>query len=240
MTAPGYPLTPPAFPVAPHVAVPQKLRTHRLIYVLVSVIGCIAVVLVGVAVLLRPATPTCGLACYRPPVGPAVTAQHTYTSSAFGYSIGYYDHSGGLPAPQVATSASSLVLDYGNNGAIRFTGLRPNGRTPAQVAAQFVSSLGVGAQEAYQLPNSQVGYQVGFGAAYDVAPQSGTGSATPQRLIVQVAQRGNLDILAACEGSYLRFTPDGANNGHPSPADSIIASVTDIPLNAVTWPVGLH
>jgi hypothetical protein len=229
-----YPVAP--YAVAPHTAVPHKLRSHHLLVVLVVVLGVLGVLLVGVTILLRPSKPTCGIACYHPPTGPPVSAAHTWTSSRYHFSVGWFDDAGGLPAPHVATDAADLVLDYGDNGVIRFAGLPADGRSPEEVATQFVTSLGVQAQEAYQIPNAQVGYQLGFGAAYDIAEQSSSGSGGQTRLIVQVAQRGPLDILTASEGPYVRFTSGGVSDGHPSPADSVIASVADAPINSVRWP----
>ncbi len=240
---PAGPATPPGaasaagYPVAPPSAVPRRLQGHRLLYVLVSVIGCVAVILVAITVLLRPSKPTCGLTRYQPPSGPPVAAQHVYTSSQYHYTIGYYDsQGGGIPQPQVSTDGNNLVLSYGTLGALRFTAVPPNGQTPEQVATAFVDSLGVNAQEIYQLPNAQVGYQIGYGAAWDIVPQSGSGSGGLTRLIVQVAQRGNLDILAVCEGPFVRFSPNGTNDGHPSPADTPVALLADEPIDAVAWP----
>ncbi|MDQ1699086.1 MAG: hypothetical protein QOG34_949 [Frankiaceae bacterium] len=222
------------YPVAPTTAVPRRLSHQKMLYLLAGGLGAVGVLLAVIAIIARPSPSNCGLTCYRPPTGPPVQAGHPYTSSQYGFSLTYFDVPGaGKVTP--ASQADNLTLDYGKAGLLQFKGVASNGQTPQQVVEAWVAAHLPDAQQSYVVPNASVGYQLGYGAAYDVAPQDGSGSANPTRVIVCAAVKGNVAVLAIVIGEYRKFSFDGLNDGHPSPADMIAAFFADPDQNTVLW-----
>jgi len=222
------------YPVAPTTAVPRRLSHHKMLYLLGAGLGFVGVLLAVVAIVVRPSPSNCGLTCYRPPTGPPVQSGHQYTSSQYGFSLTYFDVPGaGKVSP--GTEADSITLDYGRDGVLQFKGVALNGQTPQQVVESWVAAHLPDAQQAYVVPNAAVGYQIGYGAAYDVAPQNGSGSGNGTRAIVCAAVKGNVAVLAIVLGEYRKFSFNGLNDGHPSPADTIAAFFADPDVNTVLW-----
>lgn len=237
---PPPPPPPPAavtmpYPVVPTTAVPRRLGHHKMLYLLAAGLGAVGVLLGAVAIIVKPGPGDCGLTCYRPPTGPPVQAGHPYTSSQYGFSVTWFDQPGEHIKP--AADADRLTLDYGDDGLIQFRGVAQNGQTPQQVVESWVASHLPDAQQSYVVPNASIGYQIGYGAAYDVAPQGGSGSGNPTRVIVFASVKGNVAVLAIVLGGYRKysFEDGGLNDGHASPADSLIAMFADPDVNTVLW-----
>lgn len=235
---PPPPPAPAAMPyrVAPTTAVPRRLSHHKLIYLLAAGLGAVGVLLAAVAIIVKPGPGNCGLTCYRPPTGPPVQAGHQYTSSQLGFSLTWYDIPGETITPK--SEADRLTLDFGQDGLIQFRGVPLNGQSPQQIVDAWVSAHLPDAQQSYVLPNASVGYQLGYGAAYDVAPQGGSSSGNGTRVIVAAAVKRNLAVLTVVLGGYQKysFEDGGLNDGHPSAADSLIAMFADPFVNTVLWP----
>jgi len=221
------------YPVAPTTAVSRRLSHHKLLYLLAAGLGAVGVLLAAIAIIAKPGPGNCGLTCYRPPTGPPLQTGHTYTSSKLGFSVTW---SSEKATPK--SEADRLTLDYGDTGLIQFRGVATNGQSPQQIVDSWISSHLPDAQQAYVLPNASIGYQVGYGAAYNIAPQGGSGSGNGDRVIVEAAVKGNLAVLAVVLGGYEKysFESGGLNDGHPSAADSLIALYADPFVNTVLWP----
>ncbi|MBV9097875.1 MAG: hypothetical protein JO079_07450 [Frankiaceae bacterium] len=235
---PSAPPPPPAsvtmpYPVAPTTAVPRRLSHHKLLYLLAAGLGAVGVLLAAVAVVVKPGPGSCGLTCYRPPTGPPLQTGHVYTSPQLGFSVTW---SSRRATPK--SEADRFTLDYGDSGLIQFRGIPLKGESPQQVVDAWVSAHLPDAHQAYVLPNASIGYRLGYGAAYDVAPQGGSGSGNPTRVIVVAAAKGNLAVLAVVLGAYQKysFESGGLNDGHPSAADSLVALYADPIVNTVLWP----
>jgi hypothetical protein len=224
------------YPVAPTTAVPRRLSHHQLLYLVGGGLGFVGVLLVVVAIVVRSSPSDCGLTCYRPPTGPPLATGHPFTSSQFGFGVTYYDVPGASKVTP-ATQPDSLTLDYGNDGILQFKGVATNGQTPQQIVESWVAGHLPDAHQAYVVPNASVGYQMGYGAAYDVAPQGGAGNGNGTRAIVSAAVKGNVAVLCVVLGEYHKFAfgDGGLNDGHPSPADTIAAFFADPDLNTVHW-----
>ncbi|MDQ1746023.1 MAG: hypothetical protein QOD07_286 [Frankiaceae bacterium] len=223
------------YPVAPTTAVARRIGHHKMLYLLGAGLGAVGVLLAAIAIVAKPGPGDCGLTCYRPPNGPPVQAGHPYTSSQFGFAVTYFDEPGGKVSP--ASQPDSLTLDYGSDGAIQFKGVAASGQTAQQVVESWVSNHLPDAHQAYVLPNAAVGYQLGYGAAYDVAPQGGSGSGNTTRAIVSAAVKGNVAVLAIVLGDYHKYSFEngGLNDGHASAADSYVALFADPIVNTVLW-----
>lgn len=240
-SAPPPPPPPPAsvampYPVAPTTYVPRRLSHHKLLYLLAAGLGAVGVLLAAVAIVVKPGPGSCSrLTCYRPPVGPPLAAGHSYASSQFGFSMTYFDTPGLDVSPK--PTADALTLDYGDDGVMQFKGVAANGQSPQQLVESWVGNHLPDAQRAYVVPNAAVGYQLGYGAAYDVAPQNGSGSGNGTRVIVFASVKGSVGVLSIVLGGYHKysFEDGGLNDGHASPADSLIALIADPDVNTVLW-----
>lgn len=224
------------YAVAPTTAVPRRLGHHKMLYLLGAGLGAVGVLLGAIAVVLRPSPPNCGLTCYSPPTGPPLQTGHQYTSSQFGFSLTYYDvpHAN---AAAPASQADSITLDYGNDGLVQFKGVAANGQTPEQIVEAWVASHLPDPHQAYVIPNASVGYQIGWGAAYDVAPQSGSGNGKATRALISAAVKGDVAVMSIVLGDYEKFSFEsgGLNDGHASPADTVAAFIVDPDVNTVLW-----
>ncbi len=157
-----------------------------------------------------------------PPPGPPVHGRR-FTSDNGGFSVAYPD--GAKPAPNV----TGLVLGDENNGVWLF-GTSAAGRTPGQIAQTLIQDNWPGATMAYQIPNAMVGYQRGYGEIDDYYPVSGFGSSQHLRVLVMVAEKNGLALIAMARGPYAPHTGD-----HPSGAGLRIAGLLGYLANSFTW-----
>ena len=60
----------------------------------------------------------------------------------------------------------------------------------------------------YKIPNAMVGYQPGYGEAADCWPQGANSSYMKMRVMVMVAVKNDLALVAAAVGPFRPFGPD--------------------------------
>ena len=105
------------------------------------------------------------------------------------------------------------------------------------LSAPVVAQAAPGAQLIYQVPGAMLGYEPGFGQAYDVQAASSSGSTTTVRMIVIAAVKNGVAVVAIAVGP--RLDPVGPSSpewdGHPSPADVAIAYQVDSVINTITF-----
>jgi hypothetical protein len=229
------------FPTA-HAAVghPKVRLSHtKLIVVLVTIIAAVVIGIVALAAAAPTATPaTCKLQlCTEPPTGPPVVNGHQYTSATFGFSLVYGDASG------VSTSADGVQLGFAFKGSsgtdtLVVAGRKANGADAQAVVQSVESSQFPNAVAAYTLPGAYVGYQLGYGVAFDVWSNNANGSQSDQRVILMAAVRGNLAVVVLAFGPKLVLTPQNGFVSHPTGADLPAATVADPIVNSITWPSG--
>ena len=145
-----------------------------------------------------------------PPPGPPVHGRR-FSSPDGAFSVGYPD------GAKLAPNVTGLVLSDGNNMAWVF-GESAADLTPRQIAQTLVQNNWPGATMTYQVPNAMVGYAPGYGEIDDYYPVSGFGSARHLRVLVMVAEKNGLALIALARGPYLRHTGD-----HPSGVGLAIA-----------------
>lgn len=185
----------------------------------------------------RP-SPTCeGPGCVPRP-SPPVGAEHSYQSRRYGFSLDYF--SDPIPPSSTRPAAGKLLLSYddlvgGGPAWIIFGAVRDATQSAQAVADSVLAGSYPGAHLAYELWNPMVGYQPGYGAVYDYAPEAGNASAIPQRVIVVVAIKGDLAVVAVAAGPYDRFS-QSFPGGHPISLDTVVGLLLDDPLNTVRWP----
>jgi hypothetical protein len=206
----------------------------------------VSLVLLLIAVVVPPGPPPhCGpLKCQGPPVRrPGATQSETagtpvengtrYANSQ-GFSLAYQKLSGD---PSAATSPNGITLTF-RLGQFEVLGEPAAGTTAQGIVQGIVSQVAPGAQPAYQVPGAMIGYQPGYGEAFDVQSSSTSGSTTTTRLIVIGAVQNNFGIAVIAVGPLLNpVTPNSSFwNGHPSPANLGVAYFTDAILNSIQFP----
>jgi hypothetical protein len=248
---PGAPGLKVGFPGAHELAGPAHRLSHRAkILLLLAGLGVLTLTLVVVALVATPGPPpNCNpLQCQGPPIGHpgqiSTDAAHgapelsgTLYRNAQGFTVRY-------PAPSsVQTDADgiSLAYDYVHGGlsSIEILGTAAHGDTPQTAVEQFASQEFPNTQPVYQLPNPLIGYQPGFGAAFNVQPASADGSTGTDQVVVAAAVHNGFVIVVQVEGTLLPAVTSSSNffNGHPSPAGTNMAYLAgDFIVNRIGFP----
>lgn len=256
---PGWPTGQPAGPPGPQgwpaysypaAAPPGVASAHRLSHrhVLSGLMGGLAglaVVLIIVSLLAKSAPPvSCqGLTCaVHPPIGTPVEIGQLYTNPKFGFTARVIESPLLGIAPTVSTAGGDLTLSYSQGGTslgeMQLGGVPINGRTDEQIVDAVINQIASGAQLAYVVPGAMIGYQPGFGAAYNFTANSADGETQTDRVIVFASIKDNIAVVAVTAGPLIKFG-DGqgqVNDGHPSIADSAVALGADPVIDSVLWP----
>ncbi|CAN5839108.1 hypothetical protein BH09ACT7_BH09ACT7_10730 [soil metagenome] len=230
-TWPGY-----SVPDGRYVAAPVRHTTHaRLLAFLAT--GCVLIVALSAGVSLwltpAPANYVCPPDCGRPPLGQPVTANPRFTSADGEFSVEY-------PGPGSAYEATlqpdGVVLDLlvGDGGTLHLFGEPARGRTPREIADDVIKTTFPDATAEYDIPNAQVGYQLGYGQIANVYPADTTGDYSRLRVLVMVAVKNDYALIAAAAGPYHEFSPS-YGSGHPSGANFMLAMDIGKYVNSFTW-----
>lgn len=252
--APGYgpQYAPAAYPVRPAYAypmapgyyaaqqVPHKTGRSPLWALLVAGVLAFMVVLGSIAYVLGPTRgqhQNCvGTGCPKPPKSvPALGAPHVYTSSKYGFTVGYYDH------PDFTLLQVANQDDHSITWAVK----PGNGfEYPLTISGQDAGSTGADAivdalqkskfpdaQKAYGIPGIQIGNVNGVGNVYDVTVKSGAGQSVRGRLIVAASVKNGVAITVVALGPYRKPAVDG----HPNPAATFMASLADEFTSNITF-----
>ena len=143
------------------------------------------------------------------------------------------------PAPgaayTVTTEPNGVTAEWtaGDGGILRLFSQPAEGRNSKQIAEQLLQAGFPDARTAYQLPNATVGFHVGYGEVADFEPLGSSGT-DPLRIIIIVAIKNDLALIAAAEGPLRVFTPS-FGPGPPSPANLQIAQDMGKYVNSFTW-----
>jgi hypothetical protein len=225
------------YPIAHAAAGHPKVRlAHRgLILTLVSLIAVSVVIVVAAAATAKtPTPPSCRLVvCAQPQTGPPVVSGTVYTSSTYGFSVTYQGEAG--------TTAAGVQLGFDFKGpagtdTLAVLGQPASGQDAQAVVQSIESSQFPNAVPDYTIPGAYVGYQLGYGVAFDVWSNNADGSQSKQRVLLMAAVRGNLAIVVLASGPYLVLTPQNGFASKPTGADLPVAAVADPIVNSITWP----
>jgi hypothetical protein len=122
----------------------------------------------------------------------------------------------------------------GDGGTMQLFSRPAAGRKPDEIARSLMVETYPDAIKDYEIPNAMVGYQLGYGEVNDVYPQDASGDYTRLRVLMMVAVKNDLALIAAASGPYHRFTPD-FGTGQPSGANLQIALDMAKYVNSFTW-----
>jgi hypothetical protein len=231
---------------------------HRVMaLLLVAGLAVLTVVLVIVAVLAPPGPPAyCPpLKCQGPPIGnpnKGVSDQSAGSAvvngviyhNAEGFSLEYQPDRSDPAVPAVQTGTSSIQLTwpltpkFGGNGYLIVGGEAAGQLTAEGLVERVVSEIAPDAEPVYEMPEPLVGYEPGFGEAFDFQPSTSDGSTGTDRMLVVASVENGFGVVVVGEGALLgNITPSSPLwNGHASPADVNIAYIADSVVNSIRFP----
>jgi hypothetical protein len=198
-------------------------------------VALIAGAKVGLSAMLSEPAPQfiCPPNCGRPATGPPVAVNPTYTAEDGSFSVSY-------PAADSAYNVTrdshgvTADLTVGDRGTLRLFSEPASGRTPKEIADAIVGTTFPDTSTAYEIPNAMVGYQPGYGVAVDGWPQGANSDFTRVRILVVVAVKNDLALVAGAVGPYRQFGPD-VGPGMPSGANLEIAEDMGKYVNSFSW-----
>ncbi|MCB0939705.1 MAG: zinc ribbon domain-containing protein [Mycobacterium sp.] len=193
-----------------------------------------AIFIVVPALTVKPAPRyNCPPDCGTPPTGQPVSANPRFTAPGGLFSVAH-------PAPgaayTVSTDERGVTARYngGDGGELRLTS-EPAAERPARdVAKAFLAAKFPTARKAFEIPNAMVGFQPGYGEVDDVFPLDLDTSFKRMRVIVIVAVKNDLALIAAGAGPFREFGPK-FGPGRPSPANVEIAQDMGQYVNSFLW-----
>ena len=171
--------------------------------------------------------------CGRPPTGTPVASLPRFTAPDGTFSVAY-------PAPgsayEVTFDGTGVRARYtgGDGGTLKLWGQPAGGKSAKDVAEAFLAARYPDARTAYQIPNAMVGYQLGYGEVADIWPQDGDASYRHLRLVILVAVKHDVALIAGAIGPYQEFGPK-FGPGRPSGANLELAMDLDKYVNSFAW-----
>lgn len=177
-------------------------------------------------------TYSCPPDCGRPPNAVPVANLPRFEAPNGEFSVAYPPPGGTY---DVTTDANGVTAraTTGDGGVLRLFSEAAGGRVAQQVVNQYLAKQYPGASVAYELPNTMVGYQVGYGVVANFqAP--GLSTKDDMRLIIMAAVKNDLALIAIAEGPFRRFTEE-FGPGPPSSANLEIAMDMNKYVESFSW-----
>ncbi len=228
---PGYSVTAGTY-TAPPV---RRTSNLRLLRTWGAAIVVVAFALVGLSVIIHnpPARYVCPPDCGHPPTGEPVAVNPRFTAPDGAFSVSYPAPS---PAYKITTSATGVRADFlgGDGGTMQFMSRPAQGRTAEEIAKGLVKETFPDTKTAYEIPNAMVGYVPGYGLVADCWPQGANSNYMRMRVIVMVAVKNDLALIAAAVGPFRQFGPD-FGLGKPSGANLQLAIDMGKYVNSFSW-----
>jgi hypothetical protein len=213
----------------------RRPSLRRLLLALGTGLGLVIAAVVTISVLVTPAAHryVCPPDCGRPPIGKPVTINPRFTAANGDFSVSYPENSTAYKSKLVQ---NGVMLDYlnGDTGTLELFGEPARDRQPQRIADDLIKRSYPDAVTDYQIPNAMVGYQPGYGVVADDYPEGSTAKYTRLRILVMVAVKNGLALVASAVGPYHQFTPD-YGSGHPSGANLELALDMAKYVNSFSW-----
>lgn len=139
-------------------------------------------------------------------------------------------------AYDVTIEPNGVIADWtgGDGGTMRLFSQPANGRDAKQVAEELLQTGFPDSLTAYELPNATVGFHLGYGEVADFQPVGAASVSGRIRVIIIVAVKDDLALVAAAHGPFRAFTPS-FGPGPPSPANLQIAQDMGKYVNSFRW-----
>jgi hypothetical protein len=245
----NWPLLPPAarpsasarFPPADPDAVrqSQKVGGRRLLAWSLGGLAVAAVLLIAITKVLQPAAtvPCTGLGCRVPPSQvPIAPAPLTVIGSG----VTVRDYAADEPSvlTQFGTPSNGIVqINYhgsspATSGTLQIGVFPANGLSPAQWVNRFLVTV-KGATPDYILAGAWIGYQLGFGEAFQVTTTTASGNAPPAEMILMAAVHNGVAVVVLAQGQQVSLVN---YDGHPTPARLYVAAYANTIVNSIRWP----
>ncbi len=127
-------------------------------------------------------------------------------------------------------------LNVGDGGTLRLFSEPAKGRHARQVANDLLNQIFPDAVTSYELPNAILGYQPGgYGEVADDWPKGTAIDSQHQRIIIIVAVKNDLALVAGAVGPFHQFGPPDDGPGPPSAANLDIAKDMGKYVNSFMW-----
>jgi hypothetical protein len=228
---PGY-----AVPAASYQAVPPRRTSRtRLVLTWVAAIAVVAGALLGVSAMISkpPARYMCPPQCGSPPTGTPVTINPVFTAADGSFSV---SHPAPSSAYRITTRPNGVTADFlaGDGGTMQFFSEPAANRSAEAIAKELVKKTFPDTRTAYEIPNAMVGYQSGYGEVADCWPQGANSNYMRMRVLIMVAIKNDVALVAAAVGPYHEFGPD-FGFGKPSGANTQIALDMGKYVNSFSW-----
>jgi hypothetical protein len=171
--------------------------------------------------------------CGRPPTGLPVATNPRFTAPNGDFSVSYPVASA---AYTVVTEDNGVTATWnaGDTGTLRLFSELAQGRSARDIAKALLAERYPDSETSYELPNAMVGFQPGYGEVADEWPVNAKGDDIHLRIIIIVAVKNDLALVAAAVGPYHEFGPD-FGPGPPSPANLEIAQDMGKYVNSFNW-----
>lgn len=171
--------------------------------------------------------------CGRPPTGTPVAINPRFTAPDGSFSVSYPASGSSY---RVTTQNDGVIAEFtgGDGGTMRLFSEPARSRSARQVVSDLVAAHVTDPRVAYEIPNAMVGFQPGYGEAIDFYPQGSTNSYARMRVLVMVAVKNDLALIASVVGPYRQFGPD-FGPGKPSGANVQLALDMGKYVNSFAW-----
>ncbi|MEN4397936.1 hypothetical protein ACNQR7_16625 [Mycolicibacterium senegalense] len=207
----------------------------KLLAVLVTGIALVAGVLAWISHTTSesPARYMCPPDCGTPPTGRPVAINPVFTAPDQSFSVSYPVSSA---AYKVTTNPTGVTAEFqaGDGGMLQLFSEQAGGRSAEDIANSLVEKTFPDTKTAYTIPNAMVGYQPGFGLVADCWPQGATSNYMRMRVLVLVAVKDDLALVASAVGPYREFGP-GSGASKPSGANLQLALDMGKYVNSFRW-----
>ncbi|KDE99738.1 hypothetical protein Y900_012535 [Mycolicibacterium aromaticivorans JS19b1 = JCM 16368] len=203
------------------------------LWVIVLVTAMMALSVVATRITPTATTYHCPPDCGRPPTGLPVAINPRYFAPDGSFSVSY-------PSPGTAYDVTiepngvRAELNVGDGGTLRLFSEPAKGRHARQVANDLLNQIFPDAVTSYELPNAILGYQPGYGEVADDWPKGTAIDSQHQRIIIIVAVKNDLALVAGAVGPFHQFGPDDGP-GPPSAANLDIAKDMGKYVNSFMW-----
>ena len=216
----------------------RRVRSPRSVailglWVVGIVVSMMALSVITIQLAGSPTRYVCPPDCGRPPTGFPVATNPRFTASNGDFSVSY-------PEPGAADTGTkepngiTATWNGGDGGTLRLFSEPANGREAQEIAEKLRQKSFPDSKRDYELPNAMVGFQPGYGEVADYWPQGSQGKAEQFRVIILVAVKNDLALVAALVGPNHPFGED-FGPGPPSAAAVQLAMDMGKYVNSFSW-----